>query len=328
MEYTIILIFLSISICFYFLITQSGRRKSGVTTRLPPGPYPLPIIGNIFKLGDKPHHSLAALSKTYGPLMSLKLGTTTTIVVSSREIAQEFFSKHDASFADRSLLHVVTATDHYKYSIAWLPVGDRWRMLRKISKENLFVVHQLDASELVRKKKVQQLLDYVQDYSDSGKPVDIGEIAATTTLNVLGKPVDIGQIAATTTLNVLSNFIFSIDLAQYDSKSSQDFTDIVWSLMEISGRPNVADFFPILRPLDPQGLLRKTRIYTQKLLAIFEEYISKRLQERTTSSSDASSSKDLMDLLLDMSQNEKPSITLVGVRYLLFNSFESVVKCV
>ncbi|KAJ0837312.1 putative geraniol 8-hydroxylase [Helianthus annuus] len=71
--------------------------------RLPPSPYPLPIIGNIFELGDKPHHSLAALSKTYGPLMSLKLGTTTMIVLSSSEIAQEFFSKHDISFSSRSV---------------------------------------------------------------------------------------------------------------------------------------------------------------------------------------------------------------------------------
>ncbi|MFU0443319.1 cytochrome P450, partial [Candidatus Liberibacter asiaticus] len=47
--------------------------------QLPPGPKPLPIIGNLLALGDKPHKSLAKLSKTYGPLMSLKLGQVTTI---------------------------------------------------------------------------------------------------------------------------------------------------------------------------------------------------------------------------------------------------------
>ncbi|KVH87801.1 cytochrome P450 [Cynara cardunculus var. scolymus] len=229
MESTIIFILLSISTCFfYFLNSLSRRRKSGVITRLPPGPYPFPIIGNILKLGNKPHHSLAALSKTYGPLMSLKLGTTTTIVVSSREIAQEFFLKHDVSFSSRSIPHVVNTHDHDKLSMAWLPVGDQWRKLRRISKEHLFVVRQLDASHLLRKEKVQQLVDHVQGYCDNGKPVNIG------------------QTAATTTLNVLSNFIFSIDLAQYDSRSSQDFKDLVWSLMEVGGKPNIADFFPDL----------------------------------------------------------------------------------
>ncbi|XP_024962826.1 geraniol 8-hydroxylase-like [Cynara cardunculus var. scolymus] len=304
MESTIIFILLSISTCFfYFLNSLSRRRKSGVITRLPPGPYPFPIIGNILKLGNKPHHSLAALSKTYGPLMSLKLGTTTTIVVSSREIAQEFFLKHDVSFSSRSIPHVVNTHDHDKLSMAWLPVGDQWRKLRRISKEHLFVVRQLDASHLLRKEKVQQLVDHVQGYCDNGKPVNIG------------------QTAATTTLNVLSNFIFSIDLAQYDSRSSQDFKDLVWSLMEVGGKPNIADFFPVLRWLDPQGLLRKSNLYTGKILAIFEEYINKRLEERSSGSSDASSSKDLLDLLLDMSENEQSLISIDDIRHLLFDLF-------
>ncbi|XP_024988408.1 geraniol 8-hydroxylase-like isoform X2 [Cynara cardunculus var. scolymus] len=193
--------------------------------------------------------------------MSLKLGTTTTIVVSSREIVKEFFSKHDVSFSGRSVPYVATAHDHYKHAMGWSQVGDHWRMLRKIYKEHLFAARQLDASHLLRKKK-------------------------------------------------------------YDSQSSQDFMDLVWLLFENAGRPNLADFFPVLRPLDPHGLLRKAKLYTGKLLAIVEEYISKRLQERTaTSSSDASSSKDLMDLLLDMSQNEKSSINLVGIRYLVFDLF-------
>ena len=58
---------------FHFLILGSTHRKS-FQARLPPGPRHLPIIGNILEFGDKPHQSLTTLSKTYGPLMSLKLG--------------------------------------------------------------------------------------------------------------------------------------------------------------------------------------------------------------------------------------------------------------
>ncbi|KAK9065470.1 hypothetical protein SSX86_014871 [Deinandra increscens subsp. villosa] len=303
MDYTIIFIFLSIFISFYTFITKSGHRKSRSTARLPapPGPYPLPIIGSIFKLGDKPHHSLAALSQTYGPLMSLKLGNTTTIVISSREIAHEFFSNHDISFSSRSIPHAATAHNMHEISMIWLPVGDQWRKLRRISKEHLFSVRQLDASQHLRKKKVQELLDYVLSRCESGEPVNIG------------------QTATTTTLNILSNFIFSVDLARYDSASSQDFKDLVSGLMEVGGTPNLADFFPFLRPFDPQRLLKRAGFYTGKLMAIFEQHISTRLEERAAGS--PSTSNDLTDLLLDINQNESSSISMDDIRNLLFDLF-------
>ncbi|KAM0007551.1 hypothetical protein Hdeb2414_s0008g00272131 [Helianthus debilis subsp. tardiflorus] len=53
MEYIIIFILLSIFTWLKFFKRESGRQKSGVATRLPPSPYPLPIIGNILELGDK-----------------------------------------------------------------------------------------------------------------------------------------------------------------------------------------------------------------------------------------------------------------------------------
>ncbi|KAL8229757.1 hypothetical protein R6Q57_014657 [Mikania cordata] len=308
MDYTIIFIFLSIFISFFAFISNFGHRKPPSATRLPPppGPYPLPIIGSIFKLGDKPHHSLAALSKTYGPLMSLKLGSTTMIVVSSHEVAQELFSKHDNSFSSRSIPHVATAHDRHKISMVWLPVGDQWRRLRRISKEHLFAARQLDSSQRLRKEKVQELLDYVHGCWESGKTVNIG------------------QIATTTTLNILSNFIFSTDIAQYDSVSSQDFKDLVWGLMEVGGTPNLADFFPVLRPFDPQRLLKRAGFFIEKLTAIFEQHIRARLEARTKGSGDhgePSSSKDLTDLLLDISENEKSSISMDDIRSLLFDLF-------
>ncbi|RVX01095.1 Geraniol 8-hydroxylase [Vitis vinifera] len=69
----------------------------------PSRPRPLPIIGNILKLGDKPHRSLANLSKTYGPVMSLKLGSIATIVISSSETAKEVLHRNDQAFSSRTV---------------------------------------------------------------------------------------------------------------------------------------------------------------------------------------------------------------------------------
>ncbi|MBA0801083.1 hypothetical protein Gohar_011472, partial [Gossypium harknessii] len=57
--------------------------------KLPPGPRRMPIIGNLIDLGDKPHRSLAKLAQIHGPVMSLKLSSLITVVVSSETMAKE-----------------------------------------------------------------------------------------------------------------------------------------------------------------------------------------------------------------------------------------------
>ncbi|KAJ0837313.1 putative geraniol 8-hydroxylase [Helianthus annuus] len=151
-------------------------------------------------------------------------------------------------------------------------------------------------------QKVMELLDFIHGCSLSDKPINVGEIAAATTLNIL------------------SNYIPSTDLAQYDSPSSQEFKDMVWAVMEINGAPNLADYFPVLRHLDPHGLLRRSKFYTKKLLAILEQHVNERLHARSTSSSYVSS-EDLTDLLLNISKDQNSSISLNDIRQLLYDLF-------
>uniref|UniRef100_A0A803NEZ2 Uncharacterized protein n=1 Tax=Chenopodium quinoa TaxID=63459 RepID=A0A803NEZ2_CHEQI len=144
------------------------------SNKLPPGPTPWPIIGNILKLGDKPHHVVAELSKIYGPIMTLKLGSITTVVISSPEVAQEMFLKHDLDFSGRAITDAMRATNHDQVSMVFLPISPKWRNLRKIATIHLFSSHQLDASQDLRLKKVNELVEYARQCSESGLPIDVG----------------------------------------------------------------------------------------------------------------------------------------------------------
>ncbi|AES70572.1 cytochrome P450 family 71 protein [Medicago truncatula] len=82
-------------ILLFIVIKIIGRSKTKQTnSKLPPGPRKLPLIGNIHQLEALPHQSLAKLAQQYGPLMHMRLGEISCIVVSSQEMAKEVIYKN------------------------------------------------------------------------------------------------------------------------------------------------------------------------------------------------------------------------------------------
>lgn len=267
-------------------------------TRLPPGPNPLPIIGNLHQLGTEPHQSLASFSKIYGSFISLKLGAITTIVVSSPEIAKDILHKHDQDFSSRSVIDSVRALDHHNFSVIWQPASDYWRNIRKICAVQIFSTQRLDALQTVRQKKVAELLSYTSECSDGGRAVNIA------------------LAVYTTVLNSLANTIFSTDLAKYESSESQEFKHYVSEVMKEAGKPNLADYIPALRLVDPQGIRRRMAIYFRKLLEIFDGIIDQRLRSR-----DSSVCKDALDHLLELTKEDGSELTVHDIKHLFLDLF-------
>ena len=150
---------------------------------LPPGPKPFPIIGNFLELSNLPHRDLAKLSKTYGPLMTPKLGSITTIVISSPNLAKEALQKNDQAFSSRTIPDMARVFDHHEFSVGWLPTNSKWKNLRKACATQIFATQRLDATQALRQTKVQELIDHVNQSCQSGSPIDIGRVVFTTVLN-------------------------------------------------------------------------------------------------------------------------------------------------
>lgn len=269
--------------CFRFVFHGSTSRKP-VKAPLPPGPRRLPIIGNLLELGQVPHQSLTTLSKTYGPVMSLKLGTITTIVMSSPEAAQEVLTKKDQALSNRMDLNAVQMFDHHKFSVVFSAASPHWRSLRKICSMQIFSQHRLDASQGLRRKVVQQLLDYASECCTGGLAVDVG------------------RAAFTTSLNLLSNTFFSVDMTHHDSELSRELMDVIWEIMVETGKPNLSDFFPGLRWVDPQGIQRRLRAYFSKVAMICEGFINQRLESKASRAD-----SDVLDGLLNLHRQHELS---------------------
>nr|AJD87467.1 cytochrome P450 CYP76AD11 [Phytolacca americana] len=299
MDHTTLAMILSVIFLLYNLVKAIFSQSN---TKLPPGPKPVPIFGNIFELGDKPHRSFANLAKIHGPLITLKLGSVTTIVVSSAEVAKEMFLTNDQLLANRNVPNSVTAGDHHKLTMSWLPVSPKWKTFRKITAVHLLSPQRLDACQALRHTKVKQLYEYVQECAKRGEAVDIG------------------KAAFTTSLNLLSNLFFSVELANHTSSSSQEFKELIWDIMEDIGKPNYADYFPVLKCVDPWGIRRRLESNFDKLIEVFQSFIRKRLSTEPFSAS-AKTPNDVLDVLLNLLKEEE--LNMGEINHLLVDIFDA-----
>ncbi|VYS55626.1 unnamed protein product [Arabidopsis thaliana] len=292
---------------FFFFFATAKTRRSSSTGTLPPGPPILPLVGNIFQLGFNPHRSLAAFSKTYGPIMSLKLGRLTAVVISSPEAAKEALRTHDHVMSARTFNDALRAFDHHKHSIVWIPPSARWRFLKKTITKYLLSPQNLDAIQSLRMRKVEELVSLVNEFRERGEAIDLA------------------RASFVTSFNIISNALFSVDLATYDSNSSSyEFHNTVVHLTEIAGIPNVGDYFQYMRFLDLQGTRKKAVLCIEKLFRVFQEFIDARLAKRfsrTEKEPKEASSIDMLDSLLDLTQQNEAELTMNDLKHLLLDVF-------
>nr|WAU86961.1 birch protein [Betula platyphylla] len=307
MDYLAFVLVLPFVLASIHVLASGLRGCKSCSPRLPPGPKPFPIIGNILELvGNQPHLALSKLSKTYGPLMTLKLGSITSIVISSPDLAKEALQKHDQVFSSRTIPDSNRALNHHKFSMGWLPTSARWRSLRKVSVTQIFAPQRLDSTQSIRRKKVQELLDHVKENCNSGQAVDIG------------------RAAFTTILNTISDTFFSTESAQYCSNASQELRDLIVGITEEAGRPNIADYFPALRFVDPQGARRRMTIYNRNFFRILDGIINERLQLRASSKGSKASS-DVLDSLLDLTEEDNSELSCDDIKHLLLDLYVAAI---
>ncbi|PQM43103.1 geraniol 8-hydroxylase-like [Prunus yedoensis var. nudiflora] len=296
------MVLLSLFFVLLFSIIQALRSKANPKRHLlPPGPKPFPFIGNLLELGNKPHLSLTKLSQIYGPIITLQLGQVTTVVVSSPNTAKQVLRTHDQFLSNRTIPDAIQACDLRQDSLPWIPPSAKWRSLRQICNSQLFAAKILNANQPNRRIKVQELISQINESA------------------VNSEAVDIGRAAFKTTLNLLSRTVFSVDLADPNSEMAREFKETVWGLMEGAGTPNVGDFFPVLRKIDPQGIRRRMIKHFNKMEQLFDRMISQRLASRKAH--DYVTTNDMLDTLLNISEANSEDMDKTKIQHLFLALF-------
>ncbi|KAK7243448.1 hypothetical protein RIF29_38244 [Crotalaria pallida] len=170
-----LLSFLPLSLCVLLrLVKRSSFHNS--TSNLPPGPWKLPLIGNLHQLaGSKNHHCLQDLAAKYGPIMHLKLGEEPNIIViTSAEIAHEIMKTHDINFSNRPeglffKIYAYNSTD-----IESCSYGDYWRQLKKICTIELLSTKRVQLFRSIREDEVSKLVKTI--IASEGSVVNLSEM--------------------------------------------------------------------------------------------------------------------------------------------------------
>ena len=158
------LIAVTVTTVVYILYTIVSRPKN-----FPPGPFPLPIIGSLHKLGDKPHIVWKELSRKYGDVFCTYLGNFPVVVVNSYKHAREVLIEKGTDFAGRPASITGAVATRGLQDIAYDDYGTRWKASRKIAHRalKLFGAGRLSAEKIITKHS-QELLERLKERVNNG----------------------------------------------------------------------------------------------------------------------------------------------------------------
>ncbi|XP_046893410.1 cytochrome P450 2K1-like isoform X1 [Hypomesus transpacificus] len=102
----------------------------------PPGPRPLPLLGNLLMLDlSRPYLTLCELSREYGSVFTVHFGPKKVVVLAGYKTVKQALINHAEEFGDRGL-NQITKDINKGHGILFAN-GDSWKEMRRFALTNL-----------------------------------------------------------------------------------------------------------------------------------------------------------------------------------------------
>ncbi|EEF30086.1 cytochrome P450 726A27 [Ricinus communis] len=261
---------------FIFMVLRIWK-NSNKKLNPPPGPWKLPLLGNIHQLATPlPHQRLRDLAKSFGPVMSIKLGEISAVIISSAEAAQEVLKSQDVTFAERPASLASKLVLYNRNDIVFGAYGPQWRQTRKLCVLELLSAKRIQSFKSVREEEVDEFAKFV--YSKGGTPVNL-----------------------TDKLFALTNTIMARTTIGKKCRSEKDLLRCIDGIFEEAGVFNLADAFPsfTLLPVITGAKFRLEKLHreTDKIL---EDILREHIASKAASDKDT---RNLLHVLLDLQES-------------------------
>ncbi|KAM3346809.1 hypothetical protein ACQJBY_021034 [Aegilops geniculata] len=251
--------------------------------RAPPGPWKLPVIGNMHHLVNVlPHRKLRDLADAHGPLMMLQLGQTPLVVASSKETARLVLKTHDSNFATRPKLLAGEIVGYEWADILFSPSGDYWRKLRHLCTTEILSPKRVRSFRHIRKDEVRMRVEQIRQAGPSA-------------------PVNLSVMFHNVTNSIVARAAFG-----KKRKNAAEFQAAIKSGVGLASGFNIPDLFPtwttVLAKLT--GMKRSLQDIHKMVDAILQEIIDERKAARVEKIKAGAENVDenLVDVLIGLQE--------------------------
>ncbi|XP_060972819.1 cytochrome P450 71D11 [Cannabis sativa] len=281
-----VLLFSFFMIIVVSILLKRAQTSNNSASKLPPGPWRLPFLGNLHQLlGPLPHHTFRDLAKKHGPFMYLKIGQVPTIVVSSPEYAKEVMKVHDNALASRPNNLVTQILAYNGTDIIFAPYGQYWKEVKKICVQELLTLSRVKTFQPIREEESFNIVKNIA--------------------SKVGSPINLTQMLKSLSYSIIARAAFGEKRSDHD-----DFVYIMKETVKLSAGFAFGDVFPSLSFLDWYTIskfkdlkLRSSRI-VDRIIKLHIDDQDKEIKSPTKKSGEE---EDLVDVLLRFHKSEDPN---------------------
>ncbi|PIN11547.1 Cytochrome P450 CYP2 subfamily [Handroanthus impetiginosus] len=260
----------------------------------PPGPPGLPLIGHLHQLSTSTnlHEFLWQLSKKYGPIMYLKLGSVPLVVISSAKLAKEVLKTHDNVFCSRPKFVGQQKLSYDGLDIAFSPYSDYWRELRKITTLHLFSQKKVQSFSPIREDEISRLVAKISSFASTSQVLNLNETMTSFTSTLICR-VAFGE--------------------RYDEEGSKRrrFDELLREAQAMMASFFISDYFPGFSWVDKlSGLMIQLEKTFKRLDEFYQELIDEHLDFDRRNTAENDDDGDILDVLIRLKEGRSCSIDL------------------
>jgi cytochrome P450 len=209
------------------------------------------------------------LAEKYGPLMHLKLGEVSYVIVSSPEMAKEIMKTHAITFCDRPNVLLPRVFTYNARDIAFSTYGELWRQLRKICVVELLSAKRVQSFSFIREEEVSDIVKLI--FANEGSIVNLSMLIFSMTYGIVARSA-FGK----------------------KNRHQQAFKSTIEEALGLLGEFCIADFYPSIKILQKVSRV-KTRI--EKLQGEIDRILQDIVNDHRNDSKTIKD-EDLVDVLL------------------------------
>ncbi|GMH04067.1 hypothetical protein Nepgr_005906 [Nepenthes gracilis] len=274
---------------FYYMRGSLFNQRRRSSDQLPPVPKVpgLPLLGNLLQLKEKkPYKTFTQWAEIYGPIYSIKLGSSQVIVLSNTHVAKEAMVTRFSSISTRKFPYALKVITYDKFMVATSDYNEFHKTVKRHLLSHLLGPNAQKRGRHQRETMVDNIINHLDALIINGSPVEGVNFREILENKLFG--LSLKQVLG---LDVQSIYVEELGTTM----SKMDiFLTLVLDIMEGAMEVDWRDFFPYLRWVPNKKL--ETKI---KELHFRREAVMKALIKEHKSQVEAGKEKDCyLDTLL------------------------------